>query len=264
MAHGRALLPGLERIWAAADWPAWVTALLTLRPAASVLLAAVVCLSYIVGAEVGFRLRLPPATPSVVWPPNSILTTALLLTPVSRWWIVLLAALPAHLYIQIDVFAPAMSALLFVTNCSEALIAATVIHRFNDRPAQFDTLRRVTVFLLGAVVLAPTISSFLDASVVAGFTNEAYWHVWKVRVWSNMLTAVAIIPALACVADTGWRGVRACPRGRWAELTIIMVLLGGAMLGSTWLASSSGLIGLQGAALLPVLLWTAVRFGPAS
>jgi signal transduction histidine kinase/integral membrane sensor domain MASE1 len=238
-------------------------ALTALRPAESVLLAAVVGLGYVVGAEIGLFLRLPPATPSVVWPPNSILTTALLLTPVSRWWIVLFAALPAHLYIQAGVFAPAMSALLFVTNCSEALIAATVIHRFNDRPAQFNTLRRVTVFLVGAVVLAPTISSFLDAVVVIGFTNEAYWHVWKVRVWSNMLTAVAIIPASACVVDTGWRGVRAWPRTRWAELLIILVLLSGAMVGSTWLASSSGLIGLQGAASLPVLLWMAVRFGPA-
>lgn len=258
MAHGRALLSGLER-----DRPMWTTARSALRPAQSARLAAIVCLSYVVGAEIGFGLRLPPSTPSVVWPPNSILTTALLLTPVSRWWIVLLAALPAHLFIQADVFAPGMSALLFVTNCSEALIAASVIHRFNDRPAQFNTLRRVTVFLLAAVVLAPTMSSFLDAAVVASFTNEAYWHTWTMRVWSNMLTAVAIIPAIACVADTGWRGVRAWPRARWAELTIIMALLGGVLLGSTWLAASSGLIGLQGAAVLPVLLWTAVRFGPA-
>lgn len=258
MAHGRALLPGLER-----NRPAGVRTLPALRPVPSALLAAVVCLSYVVGAEIGFGLRLPPSTPSVVWPPNSILTTALLLTPVSRWWIVLLAALPAHLYIQAGVFAPAMSALLFITNCSEALIAAAVIHRFNDQPAQFNTLRRVTVFLLAAVFLAPTISSFLDAGVVAGLTNEAYWHVWKVRVWSNMLTAVAIIPAMACVVETGWHGVRAWPRTRWVELTIVMALLGGALLGSTWLAASSGLIGLQGAAVLPVLLWTAVRFGPA-
>src|SRR5688572_7342628 len=125
MAHGRALLSGLEH-----NRPAWWMALPVWRAAQPVLLTAVVCLSYVVGAEIGFGLRLPPATPSVVWPPNSILTTALLLTPMSRWWIVLVAALPAHLYIQAGVFPPAMSALLFVTNCSEALIAATVIYRF--------------------------------------------------------------------------------------------------------------------------------------
>ena len=89
MAHGPALLRELE-----SNPPARLIALPALRPAPSALLAALVCLSYVVGAEIGFGLRLPPATPSVVWPPNSILTTALLLTPVSRWWIVLLAALP--------------------------------------------------------------------------------------------------------------------------------------------------------------------------
>ena len=259
MAHGRALLPGHER-----TRPAWTAAVPALpRTAQSVLLAAAVCLSYIAGAEIGFGLRLLPSTTSVVWPPNSILTTALLFTAPSRWWLVLLAALPAHLYIQAGVFEPPMSAMLFVTNCSEALIAASVIHRFNDEPTRFDTLRRVTVFLLAAVFLAPTISSFFDAGVVAAFTNESYWAVWRVRVWSNMLTAVALIPAIAGVIDTGWRGVRVWPAGRWAELTIIVALLVGALLGSTWLASSAGLVGLQGAAVLPVLLWTAVRFGPA-
>src|SRR6187549_2237506 len=182
MAHGRALLPGLER-----NRPAWASAAPLLRWPAQpdVLLAALVCASYYAGTQVGLALRLPPSTTSVVWPPNSILTAALLFTPVSRWWVVLLAALPAHLYLQLGVFPPPLAMSLFATNCSEALIAASVIRRFNDRPTRFDTLHRVTVFLVGAGVLAPVASAFLDAAVVAIFTPESYWHVWIVRVWSN-------------------------------------------------------------------------------
>src|SRR5687768_8205825 len=70
----------------------------------SVGLVAVVCLAYYVGTLVGLQLRLPPATPSVLWPPNAILATALLFTPPRLWALVLLAALPAHLWLQLDTF----------------------------------------------------------------------------------------------------------------------------------------------------------------
>src|SRR5436309_14882050 len=56
-----------------------------------------VCVGYYVRAHFGFLLRFPPMTPAVMWPPNAILPTALLLAPPRHWWIYLFAALPAHL-----------------------------------------------------------------------------------------------------------------------------------------------------------------------
>src|SRR5499433_4210627 len=88
--------------------------------------ALAVCLGYFVGANIGFILRLPPATPSILWPPNSILTAALLMSPPRRWWIYLLAALPAHLVVELPVISPpSLVLVLFGTNCLEALIGAT-------------------------------------------------------------------------------------------------------------------------------------------
>ena len=52
----------------------------TIQLAAS---ALAVSLSYYLGANLGLILRFPPATPSVMWPPNAILTATLLLTPPS-------------------------------------------------------------------------------------------------------------------------------------------------------------------------------------
>ena len=93
-----------------------------LRTAARALL---VCVGYYVGANLGFILRFPPATPSVMWPPNAILTATLLLTPPRRWWIYLLAAFPAHLVAELGAGLPTSLVLaLFATNCSEALLAA--------------------------------------------------------------------------------------------------------------------------------------------
>ena len=92
-------------------------------------IAVAVCLGYYFGALVGLELRLPPATPSVVWPPNATLTAALLLTRRDRWWIVLAAALPAHLAVQLQTDWPrTLIAALFFTNCFEALIAAVRSH----------------------------------------------------------------------------------------------------------------------------------------
>src|SRR3989442_8275978 len=59
--------------------------------------AILVGVAYYVGAEAGLVFRFPPATPSVIWPPNSILTATLLMAAPGRWWIYLLAALPAHM-----------------------------------------------------------------------------------------------------------------------------------------------------------------------
>ena len=52
---------------------------------------------YYLGCKIGFALTFKPHPISVLWPPNSVLVAALLLTPPRSWWVVILAAFPAHL-----------------------------------------------------------------------------------------------------------------------------------------------------------------------
>src|SRR5213592_788090 len=138
-----------------------------------------VCVGYYVGAHFGFLFWFPPMTPSVMWPPNAILTTALLLAPPRHWWIYLFAALPAHLAAELGAGWPtSLVLILFVTNCSEALFAACCVRWLSDTPTRFDTLRRVVVFIIAAVIVAPFLSSFLDAAAVAAVQREPYWSVW--------------------------------------------------------------------------------------
>src|SRR4029079_12745928 len=110
--------------------------------------AVLVAVAYYIGANIGLIFRFPPTTPSVLWPPNSILPATLLLTPTGRWWVVLLAALPAHLAAELPAGWPLPLVMaLFVTNCLEAVLAAGLVRRFSDAPTRFDTLDRVGVFL---------------------------------------------------------------------------------------------------------------------
>ena len=183
-----------------------------------------IALAYYAGANIGFILRFPPLTPSVLWPPNSILTAALLLTPVRRWWLYLLAALPAHLLAEAQAGLPMPLVLsLFATNCSEALLAAACVRRWSDEPTRLDTLRRVFVFVAGAGVFAPFASSFLDAGVVTAFQGEPYWLVWRTRFFSNVLTELTVAPAIVVAATSAWPWVRHASTRRKLEAALLAI-----------------------------------------
>ncbi len=229
----------------------------------------VVAAVYAVGAQVGFHLRFPPATTSILWPPNAILTTALLLTPPGRWWIYFLAALPAHLLVELPVVTPmAMVPLLFLSNCSEALIGATIVRAFSDQPDRFDTLRRMAVFIIGAVLAAPIISSFLDAAIVSRMTGELYWSIWATRVPANALTELTLVPPAVILISSKWRRLGDLPRRRFVEavalglvIAAIAVAVFGGHIYRIW--PMSGLPAISLAFPLPVVLVAALRFGPA-
>src|SRR5262245_9038175 len=234
------------------------------RVAATALLVAV---AYYIGAHIGFILRFPPSTLSLLWPPAAILTATLMVVPVRRWWIYLLAAFPAHLVAELGASWPVPLVLaLFATLCCEALTAAVFVRQFSDGPARFDTLRRMGVFIGGAVLVAPFVSSFPAAAAVSGLLHEPYWFVWRSRFFSNALTELAFVPAIVPVVTM---------RSRWGLSTAFRRYVEAALLALATLIVSlfvmAGPINGPGvnpgapytplALLLPFILWAAVRFG---
>jgi integral membrane sensor domain MASE1 len=228
--------------------------------------ALAVCVGYYVGANLGFILRFPPSTPSVMWPPNAILTATLLLAPPRRWWMYLLAALPAHLTAELGAFPASLVLPIFVTNCSEAVVGATAVRLFSDAPARFDTLRRVTVFIMGAVLVSPFLTSFPDAAVINATLGEPFWTVWRTRVLSNMLTELALVPAVVLAIKTGPAALREASRWRRAEGTVLAVavlVVGiGAFIAPSRYPAIPGAPVTPLALLIPFILLAAARFGP--
>jgi signal transduction histidine kinase/integral membrane sensor domain MASE1 len=233
-------------------------------------IALAVCLGYYLGALVGLELRLPPATPSVVWPPNATLTAALLLTRRDRWWIVLAAALPAHLAVQLQTDWPRpLIAALFFTNCFEALIAAVGFRLLSDGVPRLDTFSRLRAFIAAAGLAAPLISSFADAAVVNGFLGEPYWQVWRFRLFSNILAELTVAAGIiGVVAGTRqwlerkswWRLIEASAIGI-GLLSICVLDFAGKL--PTIPAVRAMFIQTPGVVQLPFVLWAAVRFGAA-
>ena len=231
--------------------------------------ALLVCVAYYVGANVGFILRFPPATPSVLWPPNSILTATLLLSPPRRWGIYLLAAFPAHLVAELGAEWPVSLVLtLFVTNCSEALLAAICVRRFSDAPTRFDTLRRVVVFIGGAVLVAPFVSSFPDAAAVTALNGEPYWLVWRTRFFSNVLTELTLVPTIVMLITVVPAWIRRAPIRRRAEAALLAVGLLGTLI-MVFVEPGTGAYPIPGVPvppltfIVPFILLTTVRFGSA-
>src|SRR2546429_9839651 len=107
---------------------------------------------YYLGAKIGFALTFQPHPVSVLWPPNSILVAALLLTPPRIWGFVLLAAFPAHWAAQLQSHVPPLMILCwFISNSCEAVISAGLTRYLVGGPIRFKSLREAGIFCLCAV-----------------------------------------------------------------------------------------------------------------
>ena len=229
-----------------------------------VLVAATVGIAYYAGAQIGLLLRLPPGTPSALWPPNAILLATLLLLRPRDWWVALLAALPGHLAVELSAGWPMPMVLaLYVTNCSEALIGALGVRQLSAAPGRFDSLPRMAAYIAAGGLLAPIVSSFADAAVVAMFRGDVYWTAWRARASANILTDLTLVPALVAVARDG-RHWLSSARPRVHLEAVILALASLLVIGVTFAAGATALVpgtfGTPLGFLLPLLLWAAVRF----
>ncbi|HMF81087.1 MAG TPA: MASE1 domain-containing protein [Candidatus Acidoferrum sp.] len=218
---------------------------------------------YYLGCKIGFALTLTPHPVSVLWPPNSILVAALLLTPPRIWGFVLLAAFPAHWAAQLQSHVPPLMILCwFISNSCEALIGAGLTRYLVGGPIRFTTLRNVGVFCLCVVVIGPCLSSFLDAAFVVwnNWGEDTYRELIRIRLFSNALAALIVVPMVVTWATSGIQFLRTGRLSRYLEacaLFVGLLLVSYAVLYKFGSGTDSALLFLP----LPFLLWAAVRFG---
>jgi signal transduction histidine kinase len=228
--------------------------------------ALLVAISYYVGTRIGFAWTPIGRPNSTFWPANAILLAALLLIPRRTWWTLFLAVLPTHMLAQLQAGVPAWTALgWFITNTSEALIAALCIARFTHPRNTLDNVRGVFTFVVFGVVLAPLATSFLDAAavVVTGW-GRAFWPVGVERFWTNALAELTLVPAIVLWSSNGISWLRGTSVARYSEaallavgIVLLVLLVFGFQLFSP--SATPALLYLP----LPFLLWAAARFGLA-
>jgi PAS domain S-box-containing protein len=232
----------------------------------SLLVALLVAVGYYLTAKIGFAFALQPGSVSTLWMPNSILLAGLLLVPKRYWWLILVAACPAHFASEIQSGVPTVMILSwFISNSFQALFGAFFICKFVEDGLRFDKLRDLTIFLFFGAFLAPFLSSFLDVGLVKlnGWGTSSYWEIWRVRCLSNILATLTLVPVIVTWVNGGFTAVRRASWWRYLEAGILTAGL--FTVGLTVFSSQHWLADKTPSLLywpLPFLLWATVRFGP--
>ena len=232
-------------------------------PSGTLLTAGAVAAAYFLGSLLGLSLQFPSTQISAIWPPNAILLATLLVVPWRRWWIYLLAVLPAHLLAQGLMGIPLMVVLInFAGNAGEALIGALAILGLAERPIRFNRLRTMGLIMFFGGLVAPAVVSFAVGSLFAliGATAEP-WLAWRLRLLTNTLAVFTLVPPIVLAATRGL----ARPQVSWSRRAEGAALLAGLLLVGTFVFVLPEVGAGHTPALLyvplPFLLWAAVRFG---
>ncbi|HKR60290.1 MAG TPA: MASE1 domain-containing protein [Pyrinomonadaceae bacterium] len=232
----------------------------------TVVVALLVSLGYYVTAKIGFAFALQPGSVSTLWMPNSILLAGLLLVPKRLWWLILLPACVAHFASELQSGVPmTMVFSWFVSNSAQALIAAFLVSRFVDGMPRFDVYHDLMIFVVLGALVAPFLASFMDIALVKlnGWSNGAYWDLWRIRFCSNVLATLVLVPVIITWATAGLPSVRKSNLAHFAEAGALAVSL---LIVSIIVFSERHASGVVTPWLLyiplPFLLWAAVRFGP--
>ncbi|HEU4523796.1 MAG TPA: PAS domain S-box protein [Gemmatimonadales bacterium] len=233
------------------------------RPAAMGLLIGA---AYFLSAEIGIALTMRPTPVSTLWPPNAVVMAILLLVPPRLWWAVLLAALPAHIAVELRAGIPLPMVLSwFVSNSIDALIGAGLVRGLSPGPVRFDSFRRYGVLVL-ATFVSVGLTSFLDAWFVHlnAFGSVGYWDNWRMRFFSNVLATLTLVPVIVGLGTSAFNPARTTRAGRLLEGALLAAIL----LVVCYAVFSRPVGPTTVPALLyaplPLLLWAAVRFGPAT
>jgi len=150
----------------------------------------------------------------------------------------------------------------FISNSCEALIGAGLTRYLAGGPIHFRSLRNVGIFCLCVVFVGPLLSSFLDAAFVVWnhWGHDSYGQLIRIRLFSNALAALIVVPLVVTWATIGISGLRTARLSRYLEacaLFVGLLLVSYAVLYKVGSGADSALLFLP----LPFLLWAAVRFG---
>jgi transcriptional regulator with GAF, ATPase, and Fis domain len=226
------------------------------------IIALVVAIIYYAGSKIGFLLTPPYSPISTFWPPNAVLLGILLLTPLRIWWVLVLAVLPAHLFIQLRTGIPVISALgWFAGNTGEALLGATCIRLFKKDKPLFRSSYGAVVFLAFGVLVPTFVTSFLDAggATLTGL-GQNYWTLWKSRLTSNIVSDLTIVPIIVIFGMSGMSWFRRTNLARYFEAGLLAFSVVAVSLLVFSRGSTSSIPAFIYAPLL-LLLWAAGRFG---
>jgi two-component system, sensor histidine kinase and response regulator len=238
------------------DRSPWNIPNLNSRFQAVILVCFVAILSYL-AAKFGGTLIIPPQGAWPLWLGNVLLVSILLLVPRRMWPILIAAAFAAFILYDLQTGQTIRSiAWLIVSDAVEVITAAFCLSYFFAGVPRLNSVKALAKFSLFAVILAPSLGAFFVALAV----NGNYWTNWWISFFSEAIVYLTLMPAIL-----GWfsKGpARSQKSGtRYIEATALiagLVLTFGYL---TFAAPGSSVSELLLYSLVPLMLWSALRFG---
>ena len=224
----------------------------------AILAFLVATVSYLAAKLAGALVITIPQTIWPMWPGCAVLVGILLLVPRKTWPILLPAGLAGFvLYdLQAGVSIPSI-AWLVLADTIEILVAARGVSYFLHGKPRLDSLGALAKYSLCTVFLASLIVSSLGSLGL----NGNFWLSWRFSFLSEALAFLTVTPAIIGLFGLRGPSIRAS-RAHYLEAAILM---------STVVALSYLLFVAPGRSdppallysLVPLLIWSALRFGSA-
>ena len=204
-------------------------------------------------ALLGYTFMIRPAGISMVWPGSGFVLALLLLLDVRDWPAALLGAMAGNVAADLQHGASLGLALSGgAANALEGLVAAALLVRLVGRGIGLTTLREVGALIVGAAVLSNALTALLGAVVLTHWTHGSFWTGWFIWWTGDGMGMLVVAPAILTWAHLARSRPQLQP---WAGVQIALMLAATAVLARAALFQYPYLA-------FPLLLWSAVRFGP--
>ncbi len=234
------------------------------HPPLALCLAVFAALS-LLGSQASAVLRYPEVGAAVLFPPYAVLTAALVLERRGRWpWYVLIGV-ATHVVAHWPRWSATWVLGTNVANVARALTAAVLLRALFGGTPRLRSMGALARFMVPAAVVAPAVGAAIGAaSAWLHGATPSYWLTFRAWFVSNALTGITMLPATVTVFA---QAVRPGPL-RFEALRLAEALLLTAALAATCVLAflpPGGLpwrLALPLYAPLPVLIWSALRFGP--
>ena len=220
-----------------------------------VLVFLVATLSYF-STLLGSGMAVPPHNVSPLWPTNAIVLVVLLAVPRRLWPILIATAYLVVGFHDVRGTPIALTVWLVLGNAVEVLVAALGVSYFFKNVPRLNSAKALAKYSLFAALLAPVAGAFIGALAT---TREHYWLHWRMWFLADGLALFTLPPAVWGLVHLVSSVVRKS-RAYYVELaalTAVLILFGYATLVASGRSTPQAFL----YPLVPLLLWSAFRFG---
>lgn len=225
---------------------------LTKRPMIAVIVFFISC---ILAASFTELLNLLSSSQLSIWLPTGILLAVLVLSPLNKWPIWVLAAVVAELAGNFLWYGhhlgPAL--LLAVGNASSAAVSAYVLRRVINGYSYLDNVKHATIFSAVVIGLLPLISATIGSVALGWSYNEAPFDAWGRLILGDSTGAILSAPAAIVFLMTTKFHLQLTSNRKFEAFGLVLVFL-------TVAAVSLGGFIPYTFLIIPLLLWAALRF----